>query len=105
MENRWRVSLRHTETESRIIVKPPALYERVVLARDLPEFGIKRGDVATLVDRVPHPSGGPEGLVLEVTNALGDSIHVVIVGSADVEPLQANDVLTVRQLHSVASGG
>lgn len=77
-----------------------ALYERVALTCDLPQFGMKRGDVATLVDRVPHPSGGPEGLVLEVSNALGDSLHVFVVTSDDVEPLSANEVLAVRQLAS-----
>lgn len=75
-----------------------ALYERIALARDLDEHGLKRGDVATVVDTVPHPTGGLDGLVLEVTNALGESLQVVIVTPRDVEPLQANEVLTVRQL-------
>jgi hypothetical protein len=83
-------------------VNQPALYERVALTRDLAQFGMKRGDVATLVDRVPHPTGGREGLVLEITNALGDSLQVVIVAAEDVEPLHANDVLTVRPLIGTA---
>jgi hypothetical protein len=74
----------------------------LALARDLNEHGLKRGDVATLVDTVPHPSGGPDGLVLEVTNALGDSLKVVIVTPSDVEPLNANEVLAVRQLVETA---
>ena len=79
-------------------MKTPALYERVALARDLDEHGLKRGDVATVVDSAPHPTGGPEGIVLEVTNALGDSLQVVIVTPADIEPLSANEILAVRQL-------
>ncbi len=80
----------------------PALYERVALGRDLDEHGLKRGDVATIVDFVPHPTGGPDGLVLEVTNALGDSLQVVIVTAADVEPLSADEILAVRQLMKTA---
>jgi Domain of unknown function (DUF4926) len=76
----------------------PALYERVALTRDLNEHSLKRGDVATLVDKVPHPAGGPDGLVLEVTNALGDSLQVVIVNVDDIEPLSADEVLAVRTL-------
>jgi hypothetical protein len=78
------------------------LYDRIALARDLDEHGLKRGDVATLVDMVPHPSGGPEGLVLEVTNALGDALQVVIVNAKDIEPLHANEVLAVRPLVKTA---
>lgn len=73
-------------------------FDRVALTRDLEAHGLKRGDVATLVDTAPHPGGGPEGLILEVTNALGESIRVVIVTRDDVEPLHANEVLAVRQL-------
>ncbi len=76
----------------------PALYQRVALARDLEEHSLKRGDVAMVVDLVPHPSGGTEGIVLEITNALGDSLQVVVVTPADIEPLSANEVLSVRQL-------
>ena len=76
----------------------PSLYERVALARDLDEHGLKRGDVATIVDMVPHPSCGSDGLVLEVTNALGESLQIVIVTRDDVEPLNANEVFTVRHL-------
>ena len=62
----------------------PALYERVALTRDLNEHGLKRGGVATLVDFIPHPAGGPDGHVLEVTNALGDSLQVIIVPADDI---------------------
>ena len=83
-------------------MKRIALYDRVALARNLAEHGLKHGDVATVVDTVPHPSGGPEGVVLEVTNALGESLQVVIVTEADVEPLHADEVFAVRQLVKTA---
>jgi hypothetical protein len=83
-------------------MKRPCLYDRVALARDVEQHGLKRGDVATLVDTVPHPSGGPEGFVLEVSNALGDSLQVVIVSPDDVEPLRASEVLAVRELGRTA---
>ena len=75
-----------------------SLYQRVALKRDLPTYGLKRGDVATLVDRVSHPEGGENGCVLEVFNALGESIAVVAVRESDVEGLHADEVLTVRPL-------
>jgi hypothetical protein len=76
----------------------PNLYERVAITRDIVEYGLKRGDVATLVDHVPHPNGGPDGLVLEVTNAIGQPLRVVTVTDLDVESLRADEVLAVRQL-------
>ncbi len=79
-------------------MKRPELYEKVALTRDLEEYGLKRGDVATLIDVVPHPEKGPEGLILEVFNAIGESIHVVIVKDEDVEALTENEILAVRQL-------
>ena len=75
-----------------------ALYQRVALATDAPELCLKKGDVAMLVDYVAHPSGEEDGYVLEVFNALGESITVVTVKESCVEPLQADEVLTVRHL-------
>ncbi len=77
------------------------LYERVVLRRDVAEYQLRRGDVAVLADRVPHPQGGEDGCVLEVFNAVGDSIAVVTVPESHVEPLRANEILAVRGLAPV----
>jgi hypothetical protein len=51
-----------------------------------------------LIDLVPHPGGGPQGLVLEVVNALGEFLRVVVVTPDDVAPLNANEVFAVREL-------
>ncbi|XGW00510.1 MAG: DUF4926 domain-containing protein [Leptolyngbya sp. BL-A-14] len=79
------------------------LYQRIALRRDLPEHGLKTGDVAMLIDYVPHPDGGTEDCVLEIFNALGESIDVVIVPVSDVKALQADEVMTVRSLSQTAS--
>ncbi|HEY9633954.1 MAG TPA: DUF4926 domain-containing protein [Coleofasciculaceae cyanobacterium] len=74
------------------------LYQSVALHRDLPEHNLKKGDVATLIDCIPHPNGGEDGYILEVFNAIGESITVVAVSSSDVELLRADEILTVRSL-------
>jgi len=76
----------------------PKLYQRVALRRDVAEYGLRRGDVAVVVDRVPHPKGGRKGCVLEVFNALDESIAVVVVPETDIAPLRADDRLSVRRL-------
>ena len=74
------------------------LYDRVALKIALPREGLRTGDVATVVDFVDHPAGGPCGCVLEIFNALGESISVVTVPEMAVEPLRADEVLSVRPL-------
>lgn len=76
------------------------LYTRVSLRCDVSSAGLRAGDVATLVDLVPHPGGGgrERGCVLEVFNAIGESIAVVTVPESSVEPLRAEQVLSVRPL-------
>ncbi|MEM1251618.1 MAG: DUF4926 domain-containing protein [Cyanobacteria bacterium P01_H01_bin.21] len=77
------------------------LYDRISLNRDFPEYNLKQGDVATFIDTVPDPEGIEEGYILEVFNALGESIDVVIVPKSAVEPLQPNEILSVRNLVQV----
>jgi Domain of unknown function (DUF4926) len=74
------------------------LYDRVALKTAIPEHALRAGDVATLVDFVNHPSGGPIGCILEIFNALGESIAVVTVPENAVEMLRADEVLAVRPL-------
>lgn len=74
------------------------LYQRVALNSDFPEYQLQQGDIATLLDYVPHPNGSKEGCVLEVFNAVGESIKVVAVPASAVEPLRADEVMAVRPL-------
>lgn len=74
------------------------LYQEVALTRDMPEHQLRAGDIATLIDFISHPAGGEEGCVLEVFNAVGESIAVVAVPVAAIEALRADKILTVRSL-------
>ena len=74
------------------------LCDRVALRMPFPQYGLRAGDVATLLDFVEHPSSGPRGCVLELFNALGDSIAVVTVPDDAIEPLRADEVLSVRPM-------
>jgi hypothetical protein len=77
------------------------LYQQVALCRDLPEHQLRKGDLVTLIDRVPHPAGGENGYILEVFNAIGESIAVITVPQSAVEPLRSHEILTVRSLVDV----
>ncbi len=72
------------------------IYQRVSLAADFPEYGLKKGDIVTLVDYVDHPDGREKGCVIEVFNALGESIDVVTVPISCIEPLSSDEILSIR---------
>ena len=74
------------------------LYQEVALTCDLPEYNLRAGDIATLMDFVPHPSHGEEGCILEVFNAVGESIAVIAVPLSRVEVLRPDEILSVRSL-------
>ena len=74
------------------------LHDRVALRASSPEHALGAGDVARLVDFVDHPSSGPRGCVLELFNALGESIGVVTVPEDAGEALRADEILSVRPM-------
>ncbi|WP_254565613.1 DUF4926 domain-containing protein [Oscillatoria sp. HE19RPO] len=76
----------------------PELYQEIALKQDCLEFNLQRGDIATLIDYVPSPTGGEEGAILEVFNARGESVAAVTVPVSSIESLQPNDLLSVRRL-------
>lgn len=80
----------------------PDLYTEVMLTRDIPAHNLQRGDIATLIDYIPHPEGGEEGCILEVFNVLGDSIGVVAVPVSAITPLRADQVPSARSLSKSA---
>jgi hypothetical protein len=73
-------------------------YEQDAITQDIEEHGLRKGDIGVLIDSVPHPKGGEEGCLLEVFNALSESIAVVSVRLSEIEPVRADEVLAVRQL-------
>ena len=77
-----------------------ALYQRVALTRALPEHNLCKGDVAVMVEYLPwtSASGGEDGYALEVFNAVGETIAVVMVPVSAVKPLTEQDILQVRPL-------
>lgn len=74
------------------------LFSRVALRVDIPEKHLKRGDIAMIVERHPGEFGKEEGYSLEVFNAIGDTIAVIVIPSSAVESLHRKEVLHVRQL-------
>jgi len=74
------------------------MFSRVSLKTSLPKHRLRRGDVATIVERHPGRSDQEPGYSLEVFNAVGDTIDVVTVRESQIEPLTAKSVLNVRPL-------
>ena len=72
------------------------LFQKVSLAKDLEKYGLKKGDVATLIDFIDNPDGGEQGCILEVLNALGESINVITVPFSYIESLKSDEILSVR---------
>ena len=77
------------------------LYQRISINRDFPEYQLKKGDIATLIDIIAHPENGENGYILEVFNAIGESINVIIVPQSSVTPLKPDEILSVRSLAEV----
>jgi hypothetical protein len=78
------------------------LFIRVALAEDLPGHRLRRGDVATIVEQHQGRSGQEPGYTLEVFNAVGESVDVVTVRESQIEPLTADELLTVRPMAETA---
>ena len=76
----------------------PELYQQISLTRDVPSAKLKRGDVATVVDYVAHPGGEEEGAILEVFNAIEESVAVLTVPVSAIAALSADQMPTVRPL-------
>jgi hypothetical protein len=76
------------------------LYSQIALAEDIVEHGLKRGDVARVVETIPPESANPASYVLEVFNALGESMNVIIVSANQIEPLKQDEYFSVRHMQT-----
>ena len=78
------------------------LFMRVSLAEDLPEYGLHRGDLATIVERHEGQPGQETGYSLEVFNAVGETIAVLVVEESKINPVKGNEILHVRRFDKAA---
>lgn len=68
--------------------------DTVALARDLPEQGLTRGDLGTVV----HVYQGGRAYEVEFTTLVGKTIAVVTLEPADVRPLRDQEIAHARQV-------
>lgn len=76
------------------------LYERVALLRDVPDQDLKKGDIVTTVDFLKARRDLPNAFVVEVFNAIGETIAVFTINEDDLEILTGHDVLSKRTLET-----
>jgi hypothetical protein len=62
---------------------------------DLPEFGLRKGDVVKLVDNLATADGS-RGYAVEVFDVFGHTIDVHFIPATAVEPLRADEAYCVR---------
>jgi hypothetical protein len=67
--------------------------DTVVLERDLPEHGLRRGDLAAIVEVYQS-----DGLEVEFVRASGQTQALVELTTSDVRPIQDLDLIAVRTL-------
>ena len=78
------------------------MFSRVALKTDVPENGLRRGDVATIVEYHQGRPGQEPGYSLEVFNAVGDTVAVITLRESQIEPLSTMGILHVRPMATAA---
>jgi len=73
--------------------------EDVILECDLPEHGLRRGDIGTVV--LIHRAGG--GYEVEFTTLDGETVAVVTLMAVQVRPAHKREIAHARELAGSAS--
>ena len=71
------------------------LLDTVVLGRDLPEYGLRKGDLGAVVEVYDA-----EAIEVEFVRASGRTQAVVTLTTNDVRPVLDNDLVAVRSVPS-----
>lgn len=69
------------------------LLDTVVLERDLPQHGLRAGDLGAVVEVYE-----PDGLEIEFVTASGKTQALVTLNVDDVRPVQEGDLIAVRSV-------
>ncbi len=74
-----------------------ALYQRVVLTRDLPDDGLRAGDVGVVVEHYPASGGMGQGYEVEFFAASGETAAIVSVAADSLRAVTGHEILSVRE--------
>lgn len=69
------------------------LLDTLVLARDLPQHGLRAGDLGAVVEVYE-----PDGLEVEFVTASGKTQALITLNVNDVRPVRENDLVAVRSV-------
>ena len=70
--------------------------DTVVLSRDLPDHGLKQGDIGAVV----HAYKEGKAFEVEFITGQGQTLAVVTLDSQDVRLMEDKEILHVRKLHA-----
>jgi uncharacterized protein DUF4926 len=70
--------------------------ETIVLSRNLPEYGLSRGDIGAVV----HSYKSGESYEVEFVNGRGKTIALITLKTKDVRPMNPNEILHVREIRA-----
>lgn len=73
------------------------MFKEAAFTCDVPDRGIKKGDIATVIDYLDDPE---PGYVLEVFDALGHTVDVLSVPESYLEPIREGERVQVRQFEA-----
>ena len=73
-------------------------FKEVVLLRDLPEEGLRAGDVGVVVDVFLGRERVPPGYMIEFMTLSGETVAVVDVAADAVRPVGERDMPQARSL-------
>jgi hypothetical protein len=73
------------------------LLDTVVLQRDLPQHGLRQGDVGAIVE-----IDASDMFEVEFVAASGRTQALITLGAADIRPVADDDLISVRKLRRTA---
>ena len=76
----------------------PQVLDVVVLERELPAHGLKRGDLGAVVEQY-----GPDAFAVEFVAGSGRTLALVTLAPQDIRAVSDDDLLSVRPAQAIAS--
>lgn len=70
--------------------------DTVVTNRDIPEYGIIKGDIGAIV----HTYDKNQVIEVEFVSGAGETLGVVALSKEDVRPMNGDEIIHVRKLHT-----